>query len=353
VCLFGESAGAIMIHDLLLSEKSYLFNRAVFQSASGYMDTAFREPANALHVSLSFAEKVGCLEHPLEDASDTELRLKFPKQSEVLHIKYFRQRDIFNKLTADVYKCLLKQNASLLSQKQFELDYVNNFLPMNFVPTSDYNQLLTGNPADVHFPKNRNFNHDLLIGINENEGNYFTYYAYFDKYFNLTHFFKNDIKYDNKFVEERVTEMLRTKVPNDVNENDELHQYYFKRFASCLSDVYSVTGASVTNCGEKKPPPTCSYDLDTDYNKDKNSPELAWQKLSKIMGDVTFSCPSILIANKYSEINPKSTYFYKFSKRAKSNPWPKWMVNTFETKFILKLKNIKFIFQFQGYNAWL
>ena len=61
VCLFGESAGAMSMHYLLISEKNYLFNRLIFQSASSYSDLTYREPKDSFELTKDFASKVGCL----------------------------------------------------------------------------------------------------------------------------------------------------------------------------------------------------------------------------------------------------------------------------------------------------
>lgn len=61
ICLFGESAGAMAAHDLLISEKNYLFDRIILQSASTYSDLTYREPEDAFRLSKDFANQVGCL----------------------------------------------------------------------------------------------------------------------------------------------------------------------------------------------------------------------------------------------------------------------------------------------------
>lgn len=63
---------------------------------------------------------------------------------------------------------------------------------------------------------------------------------------------------------------------------------------------------------------------------------MAWKKVNKILGDLVYSCPSIKLANKLSEIGLNKTYFYKFNRRAQSNPWPKWLgaMHGYEIEYI-------------------
>ena len=61
VCVFGESAGAMAIHDLLVGEKGRLFDRAILQSATSYSDLTYREPRDAFRLSADLGEKAGCV----------------------------------------------------------------------------------------------------------------------------------------------------------------------------------------------------------------------------------------------------------------------------------------------------
>jgi carboxylesterase type B len=61
ICLFGESAGAMSLHYLMLSEKRNLFNRVILQSSSSYSDLTYHSPRDSYQVWLSYAERVGCL----------------------------------------------------------------------------------------------------------------------------------------------------------------------------------------------------------------------------------------------------------------------------------------------------
>ena len=59
--MFGESAGAMSLHYLMLSEKANLFKRLIFQSSSSYSDLTYRPPSDAYRISLRLAERLNCL----------------------------------------------------------------------------------------------------------------------------------------------------------------------------------------------------------------------------------------------------------------------------------------------------
>jgi carboxylesterase type B len=82
ICLFGESAGAMSLHYLLLSEKRNLFNRVILQSSSSYSDLTYHSPKDSYQVWLSYAERVGCLKikYDNENMNITDpLKLKLKK----------------------------------------------------------------------------------------------------------------------------------------------------------------------------------------------------------------------------------------------------------------------------------
>lgn len=78
------------------------------------------------------------------------------------------------------------------------------------------------------------------------------------------------------------------------------------------------------------------FDLDTEQNKQKNSAELAWKKVAKVMGDMSFTCPIVKFADIYGKNKLKKTFVYRFNQRAKSNPWPKWLgvMHGYEIEYI-------------------
>ena len=323
ICLFGESAGAMSLQLLLQVEKSYLFNRLILQSSSSYLELAYRKPPDAFKVTLQLAEKVGCL-HQTTPPNKNSLNLAF--ETVFNRNNSNENNDYIN----NIIDCLVKQDAAYLSQKQFEVDYINRYLPMPFIPTSDYFYLIKQDPSEFDFnDKKILLSHDILAGVNQNEGTYFTFYAYNNVYFNLSGFIdKDSIKYDNNFVAERLAEALTTKNPvndylpkSDAKSNAE--KFYYKKYIDCLDKLYTINGkiVSMNNLNDTE----IDFDLDSKENRILNSPQLAWTKFSKIIGDYIFSCPTIKFENKYSEAKPFNTYFYRFNKRAMKCPWPEWL----------------------------
>ena len=150
-----------------------------------------------------------------------------------------------------IVKCLLNKSASILSQKQFEIEYVNDYLAMQFIPIADFdfNNLKIDNPMNEYiFNINNNkkkYNHDILVGINQNEGTYFTFYKYNNVFFNMSHFFTHDasrslIRYNNDFVVKRLQESLKTKYPFDSSnfrENKVKNEEYYEKYEKFLESL--------------------------------------------------------------------------------------------------------------------
>jgi carboxylesterase type B len=368
MCIFGESAGAMSLHLLLISNKKHLFNRVIFQSSSSYLDQSFRNKYDAYKLSLSFAEKVGCYKRSRNNKQqssasfipivDMNSPLKtIESANDALKLKYNKMNFITNTNSDDfhfdevnddsILKCLLNKSASILSQKQFEIDYVNDYLAMQFIPIADFdfNNLKIDDPMNEYiFNINNNkkkYNHEILVGINQNEGTYFTFYKYNNVFFNLSHFYTHDasqslIRYNNDFVVKRLQESLKTKYPFDSSnfrENKIKNEEYYEKYVKCLSDLYS---SKFINDEYND---NTDFNLDSLSNLNKNSPKLAWEKYNKILGDFMFSCPSVKLANKFSEVNPDKTFFYKFNKRQMKNPWPKWtgVMHGYEIPYIFGL----------------
>ena len=368
MCIFGESAGAMSLHLLLISNKKHLFNRAIFQSSSSHLDLSYRNKYDAYKVSLSYAEKVGCLKRkktrkqPTIVDLDSTFRNSLSEErntlsGDALKLRYNKMNFVTNTNNDDfhfdeinddsILKCLISANASVLSVKQFDIDYVNDYLAMQFLPIADYdfNNLKIDDPSDEYiFSINNNkkkYNHDILVGINQNEGTYFTFYKYNNVYFNLSQFFTHDnenhvIKYNNQFVVNRLRESLKTKYPYDnsnYKENKIRNDKFYEKYVNCLSDLYTSNFVNDQYNG------TNNFNLDSFANLAQNSPNLAWEKYNKILGDFIFSCPSVKLANKFSEINPDKTFFYKFNRRNLNNPWPKWtgVMHGYEIPYIFGL----------------
>lgn len=261
VCLFGESAGSMSIHFMLLSNQSHLFNRGIFQSTSAFSDITYRTSKEAYRVSLSFAQKVGCLEINTQEKLKVEPALRI--RSNILNSKDQVSESELNELNSAIFNCLLKQNASHLSAKQFEIEFVNEHLKMQFLPTSDYHKLINIEPDEYDFRlyKEKFKEHEFLVGINQDEASYFNFYVYNGVYFNFTDFFPTNLKYDNDFALKRLLESFKTKtVENEVysslrynkqnipvlnitslkttNER-KVDEYFFDKYVKCVSSIYT------------------------------------------------------------------------------------------------------------------
>ena len=140
----------MIIHNLLLSEKRNLFRRAILESSSSYIENAYRNKEDSFQLAIHFAEKVGCFPNEPNEQKD---RVKNVSSLNSLSIKQNRLH-LENSNNEKILKCLLKQNASYLSQKQWEIEYVNEYLKMQFVPTLDYHNLLEQDPTDFDFKSN-------------------------------------------------------------------------------------------------------------------------------------------------------------------------------------------------------
>lgn len=392
--MFGESAGAMSLHYLMLSEKANLFKRLIFQSSSSYSDLTYRPPSDAYRISLRLAERLNCLlvyhsNETTSSHSSSRHRFDTDEDETPLNIRQTRRRagahtletlsynDLIKQsdFNAELVKCLMNARAEDISLAQFDIDYVNDYLKMQFIPTLDYHGLIKVDPNEIDFKTapdeyRSRLNHDILVGINKDEGTYFTVYLYNSIYFNLQGFLSpNDTKYDNKFVYDRLKEAFRTRYPAVVDEarhlrvdslqfrsnpkfdhkiavltlkrrpqdttliktSSDVKEYFYEQFVNCLSDLYRNRNPSlVKDIPAAHLPPNGPkldkkgknlYDLDNNVD---NQPELAWNKINKIIGDYVFSCPTIKLAANYSHLNPNRTFFYKFNKRSMKNPWPIW-----------------------------
>lgn len=342
ICLFGESAGSISINLLLLSNKAHIFNRGILQSLSSYLDIGFRKPHDALKISLDLAKKVGCLDmnenfRPQEQALNQNNQENSASQADL------------TRLQNEIHKCLLRQNSSILSQLQFEIEYVNDHLKMQFLPTMDFHGLIADDPLDFRFEKlKEKIKHEILIGINNDESTFFSFYYYYGNYFELDKFLKPTLSYDNEFIFDRVLESLRTKkVPHfkissvDFQEkpivqlnysrkqNKLVNEHFYTKYAKCVYNLYTKEYNNFKDWDGTE----FNFDLDASGT---NSPLVAWKKLSKIISDVIYVCPTIKLANRYNVDDSNNTYFYRFSKRNQKNPWPKWMgvIHGYEIEYI-------------------
>lgn len=92
---------------------------------------------------------------------------------------------------------------------------------MQSIPTLDYHGLIAIDPIEYSFAKNKHniyFNHDVLAGVNQNEGTYFMmYYLYYHptRMADLNGFVNVDkFDYNNEFVIDRLKELFKTLHPS-------------------------------------------------------------------------------------------------------------------------------------------
>ncbi len=141
---------------------------------------------------------------------------------------------------------MLKVDASALSAKQFEIIYVNEFLKMPFVLTSDYHQLIKTEPAKFNYSANQQIQHQVLAGTNQNEGTFFEFYLYLGKYFDENNFFYlPNVTYNNKFASKILAESLRTTTFRSeamTAAEKRIDDVWFNKYVGCLNDLYTKTG---------------------------------------------------------------------------------------------------------------
>ena len=147
-------------------------------------------------------------------------------------------------------ECLLSVNASALSVKQWEVSYVNPYLPMAFIPTADYHQLVKGDASKFNFLKDKQIQHEIFAGHNQNEGTFFLLYQYFDRFMDEHKLFTHNkdgssIVFDNKFVKDRLLESLRTKdfTEEKLSGEEKIeNDFWYNQYVGCLNDLYTANG---------------------------------------------------------------------------------------------------------------
>lgn len=289
-CVFGESAGSMSIHYHTiyaeLNDKQ-LFNCAILQSGTAYSDIAYRKPLDAFKITLNLAKQVNCISKTYNDEDNVDYIIN--------------NKSLINQIST----CLKYANATLLLNLQFQNDYVSKYLPMPLIPTNDYFNYYSINPLNkLKF----NINHQnisFLFGINNDEGTFFLFYAYLNQYYNLTHFSQlPNETYKSEFMETVLKQLVYVKKFDNSSIDDD----DFISYTKCLNQLYD------------------NYNYNIHGN---NTYELnIWQKVSKIVGDIYFSCPTIKLFNKMTDSSlphKNENYFYKFSYRSPQNPWPQWM----------------------------
>lgn len=210
------------LHYLMLTNKAHMFKRLIFQSSSS-PDLTYRPPSDAYRISLRLAERLNCLivneinsttTGGTSSTSANQTIYDLPDETP-LNLRQTRYRpgaippgsitygqlaslDEFN---AEIVRCLMNAPAANLSLAQYDIDYVNDYLKMQFIPTIDYFGLIKYDPNEVDFSNpppdiRARLNHDVLVGINKDEGTYFTFYLYNTVYFELKGFLSpNNTRY--------------------------------------------------------------------------------------------------------------------------------------------------------------
>ena len=184
-----------------------MFKRLIFQSSSS-ADLTYRPPSDAYRISLRLAERLNCLfvyhtnattnandsKYDLPDETPLNLRQTRYRQSGVPPgTMMYGQLGSSYEFNSEIAKCLMNAPAQNLSLAQYDIDYVNDYLKMQFIPTIDYFGLIKYDPNEIDFKNppaeiRDKLNHDILVGINKDEGTYFTFYLYNTVYFDLNGF---------------------------------------------------------------------------------------------------------------------------------------------------------------------
>ena len=233
------------------TNKNNLFNRVILQSGSSFLDLAYQAPDTMLKLTYELANLTGCL---------------------------------FNSSNEKTIECLVNLDSNYLTKKQFEIQTINTFLYMPFVPTSDWHGLVKERPNREQF---KSLNHDILAGYNENEGTYFTFYLFYDRYFNFSHIFQKNLT-DN-LEDLLIVELVQAFGLNDNNQK-----------------IQNLVKKNVL------------------YNKIDN--EIRFLKIfSRIAGDLIFNCPVELLVQVFKKNIESNVYFYKFRRRSSLNKWPTWV----------------------------
>ncbi|CAJ1065721.1 LOW QUALITY PROTEIN: acetylcholinesterase-like [Xyrichtys novacula] len=253
VTLFGESAGGASVGFHLLSPGSQgLFQRAVMQSGSPNAPWATISQNEAWQRSMKLATEMGC---PTSDASRMEI-------------------------------CLEKANAWELTVKSYEVLPKPTFTPLPFVPIED--GVFLPKTVDMLLSSGNLGKHDVLFGLNKDEGTYFLMYG-------MPGFSLAD-------------ESLITR------------QGFLDAVAFTMKDSSATARETAI----------LEYTDWTDENNRTKNRDL----LGSLVGDQMF-CSLLEFAHRYSQRGGKS-FLYSFEHRSSVNPWPAWLgiMHGYEIEFV-------------------
>jgi carboxylesterase type B len=257
LCLFGESAGANAISNLIHLDKNNLFNRVIPQSGAGLYD----QPPDIRYEyanSLKYVKKSGCL------PSDFSTKKPVPQEA---------------------INCLLNLDRKVL----VNLENGPDWFP--FVPVD----------------KNRILNIDILVGSTQNEATMFIAEALVGEYFDKNEEVLNNkpgdtTKYDNSFSLEVIREYL----------SDESQIY-----ADCVHNLYTNVNSVFLNDNYTG---YNNYNLNTPTNLKMNSRNMAWQKIIKILSDQEYDCSAIDFRNRLNTSGKKFMYHLNKRPSYSDNP---------------------------------
>lgn len=255
VTLFGCSAGAMGIQNLLLTNKNYLFNRVIMQSS--FYPVSYVKPASLIAPSLNLAQQAGC---------------QSTNPDEILAC-----------LQATDPKTLQKISAMIWEKGDTVIG------PSTWSPNS----------AFLNF--SQTFQGDVFRGFDQNEIPMFLPYYELSSYFNSKGLpnFNPFTSYDNNFVYQVLLKSVKVSNYSTPQQS--------KAYSSCLNNLYNTAFLKDDYSGYE------DFNLQPGWMRHtKKSMNLAWYgKISKILGDLATNCPAIEF-NSTMKITGKN-YLYKFN----------------------------------------
>ncbi|CAD5209443.1 unnamed protein product [Bursaphelenchus xylophilus] len=268
VTLFGESAGGASVTSHLFAPGSAdYFQRIIINSGAIINNWATKSKDVMLDMSLILAKRLNCtnqsIHRPLDD------------------VQYIL--DCMRGLTAH----------AILREADMVADALSLPLTFPFVPVDDDENFFKGSLIDKI--KNRDFKKDLsvLLGTMKDEGTYWLPY-YLSRFgFNFNHTLSSEDRHNQALISE-----------SQYRDSFEAFLPYFggsQLVRHALMHAYERLSES-----EKKP-------------------ERLRDGVARFVGDYFFTCSIIEFADFISDNVFDAVFMYYFTRRATSNPWPKWM----------------------------